>query len=355
MAEGRLYIGNRRYSSWSMRGWLAVKLAGLDVEEVMIHFSPSRPDRGDHASFRPTAWCRISSIAARACGSRSRCASTCAEIAPSLWPADPVARAHARAISAEMHAGFTGMRQSMWMNLGRDFSGLGRTPEALADIARIEAMWADTRQRFGAGGPFLFGAAFTAADAMYAPVVTRFLTWRPEIAARDASLLRCGACTSAGERDGTMVLPRSPRNGCCPTTKTPGERHRTGPRRCRHARSCRAGRAVRAPWVHADAACPPGRRPDRQSLRDAAWVVYGASRSGRSERGQRHAGSFPGSAMPASTSWRSPSTIRSPRSRGCGAPASRLPSVSHFDRPIDDMDPAGPRARFALIQTARPA
>jgi glutathione S-transferase len=82
-----------------------------------------------------------------------------------------------------MHAGFTGMRQSMWMNLGRDFSGLGRTPEALADVARIEAMWADSRQRFGAGGPFLFGAAFTVADAMYAPVVTRFLTWRPEIAA----------------------------------------------------------------------------------------------------------------------------------------------------------------------------
>jgi glutathione S-transferase len=71
----------------------------------------------------------------------------------------------------------------MWMNLGRDFSGLGRTPEAVADIARIEAMWADTRQRYGAGGPFLFGAAFTAADAMYAPVVTRFFTWQPDIGA----------------------------------------------------------------------------------------------------------------------------------------------------------------------------
>lgn len=105
----------------------------------------------------------------------------CAEVTPALWPADPAARAQARAISAEMHAGFTGLRQAMWMNLGRDFAGLGRTPAALADIARIEALWADARRRFGADGPFLFGAAFTAADAMFAPVVTRLLTWRPEI------------------------------------------------------------------------------------------------------------------------------------------------------------------------------
>ena len=65
------------------------------------------------------------------------------------------------------------------MNLGRDFSGLGRTLEAVADIARIEAMWAETRARFAAGGPFLFGATMTVADAMYTPVVTRLLTWRP--------------------------------------------------------------------------------------------------------------------------------------------------------------------------------
>ena len=102
---------------------------------------------------------------------------------PSLWPTDRVARAHARAISAEMHAGFTGLRQAMWMNLGRDFAGLGRTPAALADISRIEAMWADTRQRFGAGGAFLFGDDLTCADVMYAPVVTRFLTWQPAISA----------------------------------------------------------------------------------------------------------------------------------------------------------------------------
>ncbi len=80
-----------------------------------------------------------------------------------------------------MHAGFRELRQAMWMNLGRDFAGHGRTPGALADIARIEALWGETRQRFGAGGPYLFGAAFTVPDIMFAPVVTRFLTWKPEL------------------------------------------------------------------------------------------------------------------------------------------------------------------------------
>ncbi len=83
---------------------------------------------------------------------------------------------------------------AMWMNLGRDFSGLGRTQDALRDIGRIEAIWADTRARFGAGGPFLFGHEFTAADAMFAPVVARFLGWRPEISA--ASAAYCAAVRS---------------------------------------------------------------------------------------------------------------------------------------------------------------
>ncbi len=107
---------------------------------------------------------------------------TCAEIAPDLWPGERIARAHARAVAAEMHSGFRDLRQTMWMNLGRDFAGLGCSPSALADVARIEALWAGCRERFGAGGPYLFGSPFTAADVMYAPVVARFLTWRPELA-----------------------------------------------------------------------------------------------------------------------------------------------------------------------------
>ncbi len=182
MPEGKLLIGNRRYSSWSLRGWLAVRLANLDVTIEVARFIRPGPtpliDQTSPNKLVPY----LEHRGARVWESLSVC-DYCAEIEPSLWPADRIARAHARSIAAEMHAGFRGLRQNMWMNLGRDFSGLGRTRDALEDIAHIEASWADARHRFGAGGPYLFGASFTAADVMYAPVVTRFLTWRPVISA----------------------------------------------------------------------------------------------------------------------------------------------------------------------------
>lgn len=190
MSDGTLYIGNKRYSSWSMRGWLAVRLAKLDVAEILIRFvrpgpTPAIADRS------PTGLVPyLEHKGAKIWESLAIC-DYCAEIDSSLWPADRIARAHARSISAEMHAGFRDLRMAMWMNLGRDFSPHGRTPSALADIARIETLWAETRSRFGAGGPFLFGATFGAADAMYAPVVARFLGWKPELTA--ASKAYCDA------------------------------------------------------------------------------------------------------------------------------------------------------------------
>lgn len=182
MAQGRLVIGNKRFSSWSMRGWLAVHLAGLDVTEEVIplHGGPTPEVReatggatvpylehDGNVTWESLAICEY-----------------CAELNPALWPLERVARTVARVISAEMHAGFAALRREMSMDLCRDdLAGTGRTPEALADVARIEKLWAAARRRFGAGGPYLFGAAFTAADAMYAPVVTRFLTYRPELSA----------------------------------------------------------------------------------------------------------------------------------------------------------------------------
>ncbi len=190
MSEGRLVIGNRRYSSWSLRGWLAVHLAGLDVDEQVIPFTRPGPTAAIQTVSPNGLVPYLEHRGARVWESLAVC-EYCAEVTPALWPADRVARAYARAISAEMHAGFGGLRQSMWMNLGRDFSGLGRTPEALADITRIEEIWSNTRARFGRGGPFLFGDAMNAADAMYAPVVTRFLTWQPAL--RPESRAYCDA------------------------------------------------------------------------------------------------------------------------------------------------------------------
>jgi glutathione S-transferase len=93
-----------------------------------------------------------------------------------LWPADAAARAVARSVCAEMHSSFTALRESMPMDLQANAPGKGHTPEALADAARIQALWRECRERFGAGGPHLFGA-FTAADCFYAPVVFRFLSY----------------------------------------------------------------------------------------------------------------------------------------------------------------------------------
>ena len=186
MSQGRLLIGNRRYSSWSMRGWLSVRLAKLDVAVEVIPMSAG-PTAAIVSSTPAGLVPYLEHEGARVWESLA-IGEYCAEFAPSLWPEDRAARAEARSASAEMHAGFRGLRQSMSMNLGRhDMSGLGRTAEALTDIARIEALWSDLRTRFGNGGDYLFGASFGIADAMYAPVVARFLTYRPALSPLSAA------------------------------------------------------------------------------------------------------------------------------------------------------------------------
>jgi glutathione S-transferase len=189
MADGTLYIGTKRYSSWSLRGWLPVHLAGLDVAEVVIALAGGSTAGVKAVSPGGTVpylehkdICIWESLAI---------AEYCAEVAPALWPKSRAARAHARAISAEMHAGFRELRMAMPMSLFRPGAeGKCATPGARADIARIEALWEDTMIRFG-GGPFLFGPNFTNADVMYAPVVARLLTYRPALT--DASWAYCAA------------------------------------------------------------------------------------------------------------------------------------------------------------------
>jgi glutathione S-transferase len=180
MTDFTLYIGNKAYSSWSLRGWLACRCAGIAFDEVVIPLS--RPDTAavilKHSPSGKVPALRHGKTLiweSLAIGEYLH------DLAPQagLWPDDLAARAEARSIAAEMHSGFVDLRRVMWMNTRRRFPGKGRTPEALANVERICAIWSETRARFGAGGPFLFGKQLNLADAMYAPVVSRFVTWEP--------------------------------------------------------------------------------------------------------------------------------------------------------------------------------
>ena len=182
MADLMIYLGNKNYSSWSLRPWLVLKRLTVEFDEVVIplyqptsretvqKYSPSGRvpalHHGDVIVWESLAICEY-----------------LAESFPTydLWPKDPAARALARAVSAEMHAGFRALREHLPMNIRSSFPGRGVTPEAQADINRIMSIWRDCRARCGEGqGDFLFGH-FTIADAMYAPVVLRFETYAIEI------------------------------------------------------------------------------------------------------------------------------------------------------------------------------
>ena len=177
MSEGRLVIGTRRYSSWSLRGWLPVRLAGLDVEEVVIPLAGGATPAVKAAT--PSGMVPFLAHRGARVWESIAIAEYCAGFLPALWPEDVIARARARSIAAEMHAGFRDLRLAMPMSLFRAGEGAGRTPGALADIARIDAIWREALA--ASGGPFLFGPGFGNADAMYAPVVCRFLTYRPDL------------------------------------------------------------------------------------------------------------------------------------------------------------------------------
>jgi glutathione S-transferase len=189
-----LIIGNKNYSSWSFRPWIAMKAVGIAFEERVISLNdpefkraiapvsqngkvPALDDGGVHV------WESLAIL------------EYLAEKFPhaGLWPADPSARAHARAVAAEMHGGFAALRRECPMNFWRPVKRRELSADALADVARIDAMWSEYRVRYG--GPFLFGA-FGAADAMYAPVVSRFHTYAVEVGERSRAYM-----------DAVMALP----------------------------------------------------------------------------------------------------------------------------------------------------
>ena len=181
MADFTLVIGNRNYSSWSLRGWLMVRAAGIEFEEIVVPLD--LPDT--QATIRkhsPSGRVPVLLHRGLAVWESLSIAEYLNDIRPEagLWPASASARAHARSISAEMHAGFTELREKMPMNIRASMPGKGMTPAVRGEIERIASMWRDCRKRFAGAAPrddgFLFGA-FSAADAMYAPVVMRLRTY----------------------------------------------------------------------------------------------------------------------------------------------------------------------------------
>jgi glutathione S-transferase len=183
----QLIIGNKNYSSWSFRPWLAMKVAGIEFQETLISL--------DAADFKPRliALSGAGKVPVLIDGDVRVWESLAileylAEKFPGagLWPRDLAARAHARAIACEMHAGFQALRRQLPMNVRRPVIKRRLDADAIADVARIEAIWNECRSRVAGAEPFLYGA-FGAADAMYAPVVWRFHTYAVEVSevARD--------------------------------------------------------------------------------------------------------------------------------------------------------------------------
>src|SRR6266567_1605734 len=179
----KLVIGNKNYSSWSMRPWLALRANNIAFDEVFIPLYAGDADKKRILGFTlsgkvpalidgdVTIWDSLAII------------EYIAEKFPEarLWPEDRAGRAHARSISAEMHSGFMALRNECGMNLRRPVRAIALSADARANIARIQQIWIECRERYGQSGPFLFGA-FGGADAMFAPVVHRFRTYAIAVA-----------------------------------------------------------------------------------------------------------------------------------------------------------------------------
>jgi glutathione S-transferase len=178
MADFTIYIGNKNYSSWSLRGWLMLKHTGADMAEDVIPLDEANT-RANVLRQSPSGRVPALRHGELVVWESLAIGEYLAELFPKaqLWPKAASARAVARAASLEMHAGFAALRTHLPMNIRSVFPNRGVTPEVQADINRITALWRDCRKRFGEGGDFLFGP-FSIADAMYAPVVSRFRTYK---------------------------------------------------------------------------------------------------------------------------------------------------------------------------------
>ncbi|WP_375196635.1 glutathione S-transferase family protein [Sphingobium sp.] len=182
----KLFIGNKAYSSWSLRGWLACKLSGLPFEEVVVPlYDEAWEKRREGDEFAPSSgkvpilwdgedvvvWDSLAIVEylnEKSGGDK-------------FWPADIAARAMARSMAAEMHSSFAALRREHSMNIRQIYAPVPPSEAVAQDISRIMQLWAQARARYGGEGEFLFGE-FSAVDVMFAPVVTRFITYQLPVA-----------------------------------------------------------------------------------------------------------------------------------------------------------------------------
>ncbi len=176
MASYSLVIGNKNFSSWSMRPWLAMKATGYPFEEIQIALRREN-SKAEILRYSPSGKVPVLLVDGVPVWDSLAISMTLAEHFPQarLWPQDATARAHCRSITAEMHSGFMALRTQHAMDMTKR-EVIPPSAEAQGDIDRITQLWADARKQFGQTGDFLFGH-FTIADAMYAPVVSRFVTY----------------------------------------------------------------------------------------------------------------------------------------------------------------------------------
>lgn len=196
MSTYTLYIGNKNYSTWSLRPWLAMQVAKIPFEEKMILLFDD-DWKANVAKVSPSARVPVLVDGDLRIWETMAILEYLAERHPDkgFWPEDREARAMARSVANEMHAGFTALRNHMPMNIRKSHPGKGMGEGVAEDIARVCEIWNDCRARFGAGGPFLFGK-FCNADAMFAPVVSRLTTHVVEL-----------DDVSAAYRDAVQALP----------------------------------------------------------------------------------------------------------------------------------------------------
>jgi glutathione S-transferase len=193
MSEFTLILASKNYSSWSLRPYLALAQTGQPFREVLIPLDEPGTV-SEIARYSPSGRLPVLQHGSLTIWDSLAICEYVAELFPQakLWPEDKAARAVARSVVAEMHSGFPALRRNMPMNIHGRKPGHGRAPGVADEISRVQKLWNDCRQRFGQGGPFLFGH-FTIADAFYAPVVTRFVTYEVHLdevsrAYRDAVL-----------------------------------------------------------------------------------------------------------------------------------------------------------------------